>query len=66
MCPCNKHLWTTYSVPEAAPGTEDRMVGREATVRGVTGWHTPYRGTHSYAEEQAVTPAGHVNHLAFF
>ena len=41
------------------------MVGREAAVRGVTGWHTLYRGTHSYAEEQAVTPAGHANHVAF-
>lgn len=58
-------------MPEAAPGTEDRMVGREAVVRGVTGC-IPSTGagetdvTHSYTEVQAVTPVGHVNHLAFF
>ena len=45
-------------------GQRSHSPWRDRTAHTVRGGGTDV--THRYTEEQAVTPAGHVNHLAFF
>ena len=68
-CPFNKHLWTTCYEPETAPGPPDAGQRSHSPWRDRVAHTVRGRGTdvtHRYPEEQAVTPAGHINRLAFF